>query len=33
MLPLRTLPELLETLIAFDRLAKARPCAVGVPAR
>jgi 2-dehydro-3-deoxyphosphooctonate aldolase (KDO 8-P synthase) len=24
MLPLRTLPELLETLIAFDRLAKAR---------
>ncbi len=25
MLPLRTLPELLETLIAFDRLAKARP--------
>jgi 2-dehydro-3-deoxyphosphooctonate aldolase (KDO 8-P synthase) len=25
MLPLRMLPELLETLIAFDRLAKARP--------
>jgi 2-dehydro-3-deoxyphosphooctonate aldolase (KDO 8-P synthase) len=25
MLPLRALPELLETLIAFDRLAKARP--------
>jgi 2-dehydro-3-deoxyphosphooctonate aldolase (KDO 8-P synthase) len=25
MLPLRTLPELLETLMAFDRLAKARP--------
>jgi 2-dehydro-3-deoxyphosphooctonate aldolase (KDO 8-P synthase) len=25
MLPLRTLPELFETLIAFDRLAKARP--------
>ena len=23
--PLRALPELLETLIAFDRLAKARP--------
>ncbi len=25
MVPLRALPELLETLIAFDRLAKARP--------
>jgi 2-dehydro-3-deoxyphosphooctonate aldolase (KDO 8-P synthase) len=25
MLPLRAVPELLETLIAFDRLAKARP--------
>jgi 2-dehydro-3-deoxyphosphooctonate aldolase (KDO 8-P synthase) len=25
MLPLKALPELLETLIAFDRLAKARP--------
>jgi hypothetical protein len=25
MLPLRSLPALLETLIAFDRLAKARP--------
>jgi 2-dehydro-3-deoxyphosphooctonate aldolase (KDO 8-P synthase) len=25
MLPLRALPDLLETLIAFDRLAKARP--------
>ncbi len=25
MIPLRMLPELLETLIAFDRLAKARP--------
>jgi 2-dehydro-3-deoxyphosphooctonate aldolase (KDO 8-P synthase) len=25
MLPLKTLPELLETLVAFDRLAKARP--------
>jgi 2-dehydro-3-deoxyphosphooctonate aldolase (KDO 8-P synthase) len=25
MLPLRTLPELLETLVAFDRLAKRRP--------
>src|SRR5579863_651603 len=27
MLPLRALPELLETLIAFDRVAKARPIA------
>ena len=27
MLPLKALPELLETLIAFDRLAKARPAA------
>jgi hypothetical protein len=25
MVPLRALPDLLETLIAFDRLAKARP--------
>ena len=25
MVPLKALPELLETLIAFDRLAKARP--------
>ena len=25
MLPLKALPELLETLVAFDRLAKARP--------
>jgi 2-dehydro-3-deoxyphosphooctonate aldolase (KDO 8-P synthase) len=25
MVPLRALPALLETLIAFDRLAKARP--------
>jgi hypothetical protein len=25
MLPLKTLPALLETLIAFDRLAKASP--------
>jgi 2-dehydro-3-deoxyphosphooctonate aldolase (KDO 8-P synthase) len=33
MLPLKALPELFETLIAFDRLAKARPHAVGVPAR
>jgi len=29
MLPLKTLPELLETLIAFDRLAKARPAHSG----
>jgi 2-dehydro-3-deoxyphosphooctonate aldolase (KDO 8-P synthase) len=28
MLPLKTLPELLETLVAFDRLAKARPTSV-----
>ena len=27
MVPLKALPELLETLIAFDRLAKARPAA------
>ena len=27
MLPLRELPELLETLVAFDRVAKARPAA------
>jgi len=26
MVPLRALPELLETLVAFDRLAKSRPC-------
>src|SRR5207237_10859963 len=25
MLPLKALPELIETLVAFDRLAKARP--------
>jgi len=25
MVPLRALPELLETLVAFDRLAKGRP--------
>jgi 2-dehydro-3-deoxyphosphooctonate aldolase (KDO 8-P synthase) len=29
MLPLRALPELLETLVAFDRLAKARPAGAG----
>jgi 2-dehydro-3-deoxyphosphooctonate aldolase (KDO 8-P synthase) len=29
MLPLKALPELLETLIAFDRLAKARPHGAG----
>ncbi|MGD9616265.1 MAG: 3-deoxy-8-phosphooctulonate synthase [Alphaproteobacteria bacterium] len=29
MVPLRALPELLETLIAFDRVAKARPAAAG----
>ena len=28
MIPLKALPELLETLIAFDRLAKARPALV-----
>ena len=28
MLPLKELPELLETLVAFDRLAKARPASV-----
>ena len=27
MIPLRALPDLLETLVAFDRLAKARPAA------
>jgi 2-dehydro-3-deoxyphosphooctonate aldolase (KDO 8-P synthase) len=26
MLPLKAMPELLETLVAFDRLAKSRPC-------
>ena len=30
MVPLKALPELLETLIAFDRLAKARPAATGI---
>ncbi len=25
MVPLRALPELIETLVAFDRLAKSRP--------
>src|SRR3954447_4596579 len=29
MVPLKALPQLLETLIAFDRLAKARPAAPG----
>jgi 2-dehydro-3-deoxyphosphooctonate aldolase (KDO 8-P synthase) len=29
MLPLKSLPELFETLIAFDRLAKARTAAIG----
>jgi 2-dehydro-3-deoxyphosphooctonate aldolase (KDO 8-P synthase) len=29
MVPLRALPELLETLIAFDRIAKARPAQLG----
>ena len=29
MVPLKQLPELLETLIAFDRLAKARPVDIG----
>ena len=29
MVPLRALPELLETLLAFDRLAKARPASAG----
>ena len=29
MVPLRALPALLETLLAFDRLAKARPAATG----
>src|SRR4029078_10682301 len=29
MVPLRALPELLETLIALDRVAKARPAARG----
>jgi 2-dehydro-3-deoxyphosphooctonate aldolase (KDO 8-P synthase) len=29
MIPLKALPELLETLIAFDRLAKARPLGTG----
>jgi hypothetical protein len=28
MIPLKALPELLETLIAFDRLAKARPASL-----
>ncbi|HZU87630.1 MAG TPA: 3-deoxy-8-phosphooctulonate synthase [Stellaceae bacterium] len=30
MVPLKALPELLETLIAFDRLAKARPAAAKI---
>jgi len=29
MVPLRALPEILENLIAFDRLAKARPASLG----
>jgi 2-dehydro-3-deoxyphosphooctonate aldolase (KDO 8-P synthase) len=29
MVPIRALPELLETLLAFDRLAKTRPASVG----
>ncbi len=28
MLPLKALPELLETLVAFDRVAKARPIVI-----
>ena len=30
MVPLKTLPGLLETLVAFDRLAKARPAQLGL---
>jgi hypothetical protein len=29
MVPLKSLPEILEDLVAFDRLAKARPARLG----